>query len=106
MMSALFKCVHSSLGRRRQLRRISLDPLGDVEIEELFAPDHPGECLALHQLRIGIADVALNVGVEIVGVGPAIVEQGLETGKRQRQAPLAQAQPQRDAAPRRHIQPV
>mmetsp|Transcript_77902 Transcript_77902/g.225325 ORF Transcript_77902/g.225325 Transcript_77902/m.225325 type:complete len:260 (+) Transcript_77902:1552-2331(+) len=53
------------LGRRRT-RRVALEEGVDVEVVELFRPDHPGQSLALDAAMFIIGDVALERGVECV----------------------------------------
>jgi hypothetical protein len=39
---------------------------------ELLRPQHARQCLTLHQPGIGIGDVALQLGVELVRLGAAL----------------------------------
>ena len=51
--------------------RISLEPLRHVGLEELLAPDHPGERLSLHQPLV-LGKRFLQSFVEIVGLPLAL----------------------------------
>ena len=57
--------------RRWNLPRIAVDPLRNVEIEELLAPDHAGKGLALYELGVSELDIPLQVGIELIGLGAA-----------------------------------
>ena len=77
-MSALLRCFQSAL---RPCRRPSggggwvgspRSHCRDVEVEELLAPDHAGERLALHGARVRIVEIGLDLGVEGVRLGEAL----------------------------------
>ena len=72
----------TTLGRRRWLRRVSLQPLADVVTVELLAPDHSGQRLTLHGPGIGIREIFLQFSVKRVGLGLPLFQQGVESGKR------------------------
>src|SRR5580692_2473165 len=71
-----------ALTGRRRLRRVACEPSPHVEIVILLRPDHAGERLALHQLRILAGDVALQRRVEFIGFGKTRREDGLEIRER------------------------
>src|SRR5262249_44504736 len=50
----------------RRLSRVAVEPLRHVVIIELFAPNHAGKRLALHQASVGIGLFSLDVVVEFV----------------------------------------
>ena len=56
----------ASIGRGGRLRGVPSDPLGDVEIEVLLAPDHPGEGLALNEAGIRVRNTPLQLRVKLV----------------------------------------
>src|ERR1700731_3126378 len=47
---------------------IACQPLGNVEVEELLAPDHSGKRLSLDGARICAVDSLLDVCVELVSL--------------------------------------
>src|SRR5438046_1688023 len=67
-----------AIGRRVRLWRVPFNPLGDVEVEVLLAPDHPGEGLALNEARIGVRNVPLQMCVELVGFPEPACENPVE----------------------------
>ena len=79
--------------RRRDLPRIAVDPFRNVEIEKLLAPDHAGEGLALNELGICDLDVALQIGVELIGLRAAQIDEAFEVGEGFRSRQPRQAQP-------------
>ena len=87
MMSALFRCFHSWLRPRvrsrwrRRLAGIALQPLRHVVVEELLAPDHPGQRLPLDEPLI-VGQACLQAVVEVVGLATAPLDQAVEAGKR------------------------
>ena len=67
MMSALLRWSHSRLrpclrsAGGGDLRLVALQPLRHVVVEELLAPDHSGERLALDQARVGVGKIVLDL---------------------------------------------
>ena len=55
-----------AFNRGRRLRRIAVQPFGDVVIEILLAPDHAGESLSLHETNVVIGKIGLELCVERV----------------------------------------
>src|SRR3954447_24805480 len=76
-MSALSRCRQWALRPWRWpsggggLGRVAVEPGRDVVVEELLAPDHPGEGLPLHGAGVRVGDLGLERRVELVGFGPA-----------------------------------
>ena len=66
------------------MRGIALQPFGNVEVEELLAPDHSGECLSLNGPRICALNSVLQARVELISLADARVEQRAEVCKRRR----------------------
>src|SRR5262245_9751666 len=54
-------------GRRRRLLRISVQPDADIIGVELLAPDHSSESLTLHEPRVPIGLVLLELAVILIG---------------------------------------
>src|SRR5215469_4930018 len=79
------------LWRRRRLRGITAQPLGDVEVEELLAPDHAGERLPLHEPCILALHAVLQVRVELVGFPTAQAEERVEVAEGLAASPPPQA---------------
>ena len=75
--------------------RIAAQPAIDVEVVELLVPHHSGQCLTLHQPRVGIRDVPLQGGEEAIRLGAAGLDQRVEAGEG-RNDRLAAHQPQPD----------
>ena len=50
--------------RDRRAGGVAVEPLGHVQVEELLAPDHAGVGLPLHQPRVRVRDLMLQVPVE------------------------------------------
>ena len=75
--SMLFRCVHSRLRpfqravRRRRRVGLALEPAQHVVVEELLAPEHPGERLAHHERLVVGGAGRREVVVELVGLGLA-----------------------------------
>ncbi len=55
-------------GRGRRLRRIAVEPAGDVVRVELLAPQHPGERLTEHERLVGRRIGGRELLVELVGL--------------------------------------
>ena len=70
--------------RRRGLGRVALQPLADVVVEELLAPDHAGQGLALDGAGILAGDVLLQLGIELVRLGTAPTHHLVEVGETRR----------------------
>ena len=70
-----------AFGGRRRLVRVAVNPFRHVVVEELFRPNHPGERLTLDVARVGVGDVLLQLGVELVGLAAALGEDGVEVGE-------------------------
>ena len=67
--------------RWRRLRWVALQPFLHVVVEELLAPDHSREGLALHHPRVGVGDVVLQLGVELVSLAATPGKDGVEVGE-------------------------
>src|SRR5579862_8991354 len=67
-----------ALGWRSGLSGITGEPLRHVVVEELLAPDHPREGLALHGTRVGLFDPLLHDAVELVRLTLALREERIE----------------------------
>ena len=88
MMSALFRWRQSAL--RPCLRSgggggWSGSPSSHkrhVVVEELLAPDHAGERLALDAARVGILEPGLQGGIERIGLGLALLDDRVEVLER------------------------
>ena len=65
-------------GWRRWLGRVAAQPLRDIVGVELLRPEHTGEGLALDQPHIVVQARRLERGVEGVGLGLALGEDGVE----------------------------
>src|SRR5438309_1090451 len=81
MLPVAVAAMLALVGRRR-LIFISCEPRPDVIKIELLVPDHAGECLALHEARVGVVDFGLQLGIEFVGFADASVENGVEVDER------------------------
>eukprot|EP00659_Diplonema_papillatum_P003495 gene3494-biopygen3434 len=64
-----------TLGRRRGLGRIAVEPLIHVEVVQLLGPQQPRQSLALHVACVFIGDVLLQRRVEIISLLTAFFEQ-------------------------------
>ena len=71
----------TALARRRRLPGIAIQPLGNIVVEELLAPDHAGESLALHVPSVRIGDFGLEAGIELVGFAAALLEDLVEAAE-------------------------
>src|SRR4051794_39932080 len=71
----------SAPGGRTRLSGIALQPFRNVEVEELFAPDHSGKRLSLHRTGIRALDSVLQACVELVGLAKTRIEQLAEVCK-------------------------
>ena len=86
-MSLFDKCCQSrsrprfALIGRGRLRRVALEPAAHVEIIILLRPDHAGERLSLHELRVIARKIALQRGVEFIGLGDTRGEDRVEIGE-------------------------
>ena len=97
-----------TLPGRGRLGRIAAEPLRDIEVEELLAPDHAGVGLALNAARVLVGHALLQLLVELIGLAEAsskrcveILEGSAGIGSRSILAPQPQAQPY--PASRRHL---
>src|ERR1700689_2495464 len=79
------------LRRRFDLSRITVDPFGDVEVEILLAPEHAGEGLPLYEPRILVSQIALQVGIELICIGNALLEDPFQVGHQRGLASTRQA---------------
>ena len=88
-------------------RRVAIEPLGDVVVEKLLRPQDAREGLALNAAQVLVHHLALQFGIEGIGLGLALGEEAIEMGEG-RGLGRAQAQPDPDggAAARRHGAPV
>src|ERR1700681_4087742 len=93
-------------GRRTGLSRIPGQPLMDVEVVVLLAPDHAGECLALNQARIRVCYAFLQLRVELVRLTNTRGKHLVKINEWGRGARLRQSQPQLFDAARRHVEPA
>ena len=90
--SALFRCAHSRLRPCLRLSggggvaRVAVQPFRHVVIEELLAPDHAGEGLALHVRGVIAVDAVLQRRVELVGLAFACRDHAREVRERLREA--------------------
>jgi hypothetical protein len=103
VIAAVFSCR-----RRLRLAGIAVQPFVHVVMKKLLAPDHPGESLALHEALVGVVDLALQVGVELIGVVASLGEDGIKVGEGRRGFSTCrarrQSQPHTHAAARGHAQ--
>src|SRR6266436_6771762 len=81
------------------------EPLRNVEVEELLAPDHAGVGLALYGPSIRAVHAALNDGVELVGLANALRKHRVEVRKGGDRI-LGEPQSQLDFAVRGHVEHV
>ena len=95
-----------ALRRRRNLRLVAFQPLGYVEIEELLAPDHSGERLPLHQLAIGVAQVGLDAGEELVGLANARGADRIEVRERSLVRRLRQSRADLNGGAAGHVESI
>src|SRR5258706_16156750 len=91
-MQPLAVAAVTASGRWRRLRRVPVQPLGDIEIEELLAPDQAGKCLALDRPPIGALHALLQLLIELVGFAQPALNGGLEVRKGLVERALRQAQ--------------
>ena len=75
-------------------------------MEELLAPDHAGEGLALDAPGVRIVEPGLQLGVELVGLGAALLQHLVEVRKRVGKHAAGQAQAETCAAPTRDLGPI
>ena len=61
--------ARQALRRGHRLGRIPVQPAGDVVVEQLLAPQQPGERLAHHQRLVGARAGRGELGVELVRLG-------------------------------------
>jgi hypothetical protein len=80
-------------GRRRP-SRIAVQPLGDVVVVDLLAPQHPGQSLTLDIAGVVVQGRGLKRGVEFVGFGLALGEESVKIGKGRGVFALAETQTQ------------
>ena len=73
--------VFADFGRGR-LAGIALQPQFDAVMVKLLAPQQPGQGLPLHPSLVVVQIGALNGGVEGVGLGDALLEDGVEVAER------------------------
>src|SRR5262249_61163593 len=66
------------------LRRIALQPLGDVVIEELLGPQDSREGLALDAAQVLVPHLALQPGIERIRFRLALVEDPIDVGEGRR----------------------
>ena len=93
--------------RRPGLGGVAVQPARHVVVVELLAPQHPGEGLAHHDSLVGGGTRGRQLGVELVGLGPAPGDHLVEVrsqrrGRLDHGAGGAQPQPQLDGRARRH----
>src|SRR5258708_29547726 len=86
--------IEAGLGRLG-VRRITIQPLGDVVVEILLRPENAGESLTLNAAEVLVGDLALKLLIEGVRLGFAQIEDPLEIGERCGRG-LAEAQPDPD----------
>src|ERR1700722_20425330 len=70
----------TALGRRG-LRRIAIQPLLDIEVIVLLAPQHAGESLTLNVPHLFVRDAFLQGSIERIGFGNASGKHGVELGE-------------------------
>src|ERR1700758_4192940 len=97
-MRPLAVAAMTTAGGWWRLCRISIQPLRNVEVEKLFAPDHSGEGLTLHAARVRAFDAFLQVCVEFVRLADPACEYLREVTKWVRRGCPRQTQAELDAA--------
>ncbi len=106
--------VPPALAHRRRFRlgRVPVQPAGDVVVEQLLTPQHPGGRLPQHQRLIRARAGRCQLGIELIGLGLALghhlIEVLTQCGRRLgRGAPTpgcgrSQPEPQLGGLPGRH----
>ena len=73
--------------RRRRLGRVTVEPAGHVVVVQLLAPQHPGEGLPHHHRLVRAGRLRGQLGVELVGLGPALVDDAVEAAAERGRGP-------------------
>ena len=90
--------------RRRRPRRITRDPAADVVVEPLLAPQHAGDGLAHHELRVLAQRGGNDGGVELVRLTTTLIERLVEIREWRLQVTVDQTQPHDGGSARRHLE--
>src|SRR5208337_5077518 len=72
----------SAFARGLRMSRVALEPLSHVKVVKLFAPERPGERLALHTAHVLARDVSVDTVVELVRLTQPEREYVAEPSKR------------------------
>src|SRR5208337_4487835 len=95
----------SAFARGLRMSRVALEPLSHVKVVKLFAPERPGERLALHTAHVLARDVSVDTVVELVRLTQPEREYVAEPSKRLGHARPGQPHPKLDLRFRRHGAP-
>jgi hypothetical protein len=92
----------TTVGGRRRLPGISVEPLPDFVVVELLRPEQAGERLARDVVRVGRKRVRQHAGVELICLPPARVEHAREVSTQRRglRGLGVETEPQRGACAR------